>query len=258
LRKLLARLPLLRRLAGAASADNWTRPHPFDIAHGTDTSGFVSTSKLKRSTPRKVRAQSLPYAGSQPSIVRAALAALPRLDAFTFVDLGCGKGRPLLVAAEFPFRRLVGVELSASLADTARANAALIAPGAPLEIVTGDAGLFALPEGDVVVFLYNPFGDEVIAKVAAAVEAALARARRTIFVVYYNPVFGHRFDSAPSLRRHIARTFPYAPEELGFGPDTEDPVIVWHGGTQLGPAAPGADARIEIVDPLYRARLADT
>jgi predicted RNA methylase len=262
-RRMLARLPGARHLLnGNAQVSPWARVHPFDIGHGTDTSGFVAVTDLDQLEHEAARAQSLPYVGSQPSIVRAVLAALPRLDSFAFVDLGCGKGRPLLVASEFSFRRIVGVELSASLAKTAQINAKLIAQRfpqrPPIEVVIGDASQFALPAGNLVLFLYNPFGDEVITKIAAAVNAALTAADRTVYVIYYNPVVGHRFDASPLLRRHFAGTLPYAAEELGYGPDTEDPIVVWQGGIPLGPVDARANARIEIIDPSNRVKLVAT
>ena len=94
-----------------------------------------------------------------------------------------------------------------------------------------------------------------MAEVAGLVNAALRNALRTIYVVYYNPVAGHCFDASPLLRRHFAGTLPYAANELGYGPDTEDPIVVWQGGTALAPSDPRADARIEIVDPRHRVRL---
>jgi SAM-dependent methyltransferase len=66
------------------------------------------------------------YAGVPPSTLGPALAALPiKHEEFTFVDIGCGKGRALFIAAEFPFRRIVGAELAVELAQIARANVAL-------------------------------------------------------------------------------------------------------------------------------------
>ncbi len=60
------------------------------------------------------------YIGSQPSIMRRALSALGPVERYDFLDLGCGKGRALIVAAEFPFRAITGVELSPALAAIAR------------------------------------------------------------------------------------------------------------------------------------------
>ena len=112
------------------------------------------------------------------------------------------------------------------------------------------------PGGNLVLFLYNPFDEEVMAKVAENVNAALANAQRTIYVVYYNPVAGHCFDASPVLRRRFAGTLPYAADELGYGPDTDDPVVVWQGGTGgLAPIDTRANARIEITKPRVRVRL---
>jgi SAM-dependent methyltransferase len=108
----------------AIYGNGWHLLHPFDRSHGTDTSGFIPAEELP-SSPYDL-AKKHCYGGSQPSIIRSALAALPSLESFTFIDLGCGKGRPLLVASEFPFRDIVGVEISPSLAADARANASIL------------------------------------------------------------------------------------------------------------------------------------
>ena len=233
--------------------------HPFDGEYGTDTSGFVPVEELDQLEHEAVRVHARPYGGSQPSIVGTALAALGPLDLFTFVDLGCGKGRPLLVASEFPFREIVGVELSAPLAKIARHNADLIArrfpQRTPIKIVLGDAAQFQPPAGNLVLFLYNPFDDETIGNVVDAVIAALRNALRTIYVVYYNPVVGHRLDASTLLRRHFAATLPYATDELGYGPDAEDPIVIWEGGIARNPIGSEANARIEVVDPQRRVKL---
>ena len=258
-RRSLGKLPGARHLlTGAHHLTAWDRAHPFDVAHGTDTSGFVPITSLDH--PQEARAQAIPYAGSQPSIVRAALEALPPLETFAFVDLGCGKGRPLLVASEFAFRDIVGVELSARLVRIAEHNAEIIAQRfpqrTPIRIVLADATQFEFPAGNLVIFLYNPFVDSAIAKVAEAVNAAITNnPDRAVYVVYYNPVAGHRFDASPLLRRHLAATIPYAADERGYGPDAEDPIVIWQGGIALAPAHPDADSRIEIIDPVNRVKL---
>ena len=260
-RSLLATLPGGHNLiAGSARIGSWKLVHPFDVEHGTDTSGFVSVDDLDQLEHEAVRVHARPYAGSQPSIVRTALTTLLPLDSFTFVDLGCGKGRPLLVASEFSFREIVGVELSAPLATIARHNAELIKRRfprrPPIKIVLGDAARFQLPAGNLVLFLYNPFDDAAIGDLVDTVNAALTTAPRTIYVVYYNPVVGHRFDASPTLQRYFAATLPYAINELGYGPDAEDPIVIWQGGIARDSIGGAADARIEVIDPQYRAKLA--
>jgi SAM-dependent methyltransferase len=234
----------------------WNLLHPFDRFYGTDTSGFVPSAELPSSPYDSAKINV--YGGSQPSIIRSALKTLPSLEGFTFLDLGCGKGRPLLVASEFPFQDIVGVELSTSLAAAARKNAAVVKkrfPGRPaLRIEVGDASIFPLPAGDLVVFLYNPFGAEVVLKMVANIEAGLAGGKRSLYVVYYNPVHGRCFDASPKLSRYFAVTLPYAPEERGYGPDEADTVVIWQGGSAVPPLA-GADAKIILTKPGIRADL---
>ena len=213
------------------------------MAHGTETSGFVPSDKLKLS-PFGANQVSM-YAGSQPSIVRAALRELPSLQDYTFIDLGCGKGRPILVAAEFPFKEAIGVEFDPDLAECGRRNAAnyrqRFTEGCPLRVETADAAAFVFPPGDLVVFLYNPFGPELIQRVVDNIEKTLAGGPRQLFVVYYNPVHSHCFDASPRLKRCFAATFPYATDEIGFGPDDTDAVVIWQAGDTY-PVKPGADA----------------
>ena len=253
IRAKIQRWPGFNILYGAG----WDLQHPFDSSHGTNTSGFVASQDLPSSPLDATRKHV--YGGSQPSIIRTALRTLPPLENFTFVDLGCGKGRPLLVASEFPFRDLVGVELSSALAAEARRNAEILHQRfpnrVPIRVETGDAGTFPLPAGDLVVFLYNPFGAEVMTHVVAGIEAALMAENRRLFVVYYNPVHGACFDASRVLTRFFAATISYADDERGFGPDTEDPVVIWQAG-HSNPAHPGADARIVVTSPGTRIELA--
>lgn len=251
-RALLEKMPGAKILYGGG----WERIHPFDCAHGTDTSGFVPADELPADAA--LRKHAVCYAGSQPGVLRQALAALPAVNACTFLDLGCGKGRALLVASEFPFRDILGVELSPPLAGIALRNAAIMAQRYPqrtaVRIAVADASTFPIPAGDLVLFLYHPFGAELVSKVVAGVESALAAEPRCVYVVYYNPVAGHCFDASPLLRRRFACTLAYAVEERGYGPDETDAVVIWQGGSAPPPAEP-ANARIMVAQDGMRALL---
>jgi SAM-dependent methyltransferase len=246
--------------AGALYGDGWHRRHPFDRENGTDTSGIVTLEALRSHTNDAALAHAGMYAGSQPSVIRAALDALPPLTNATFIDLGCGKGRPLLVAGERPFRELVGVDLSPQLTAVALANSAIIRARhperAPIRTVVGDAAGFPLPSGDVVVFLYNPFGAPLMARLRREIERAVQAERRGVYLVYYNPVHGDVFDASPLLTRRWARLVPYASDERGYGPDMRDAVVIWQGGDAPAPVE-RADARIVVTVPDRRAELVD-
>jgi SAM-dependent methyltransferase len=226
-RTILEKMPTSHLLYGRP----WDRIHPFDRDHGTDTSGFLASEDLPAVA---ARSSATSYGGSQPSILRAALRTIPDVDRSSFLDLGSGKGRALFVAAEFPFREIVGVELSPDLAQIARSNAAIVARRYPertaVQVVEGDASAFPLPQGNLVIFMYHPFRTELVVQVVRAIEDAIAAGGRRVYVVYCNPVEGPCFDSSPHLRRHFAQSIPYHPSELGYGPDESDAIVIWQGG----------------------------
>jgi SAM-dependent methyltransferase len=82
--------------------------HPFDVEHGTDTGGLIPGSELGVGHRHDLFIAG--YAGVPPSGFRAAIARwksvglLHRIEDYTFLDLGCGKGRAVLLASEFGFR----------------------------------------------------------------------------------------------------------------------------------------------------------
>jgi SAM-dependent methyltransferase len=158
-RKLSQKLPFLRHLTGGLY-----RTHPFDEIYGVDTSGGYPTELLQ--TKEVTSNLIIIYIGSQPSITRGALLTLPDVTDYTFVDLGCGKGRVVIIGSEFPFRNIVGIEISPELARIARSNVDKIQrqfPGRPpIAIITGNA-LEDLPvDGKIVFYIYHSFGRELM------------------------------------------------------------------------------------------------
>lgn len=178
----------------------------FDRRHGTDTSGSIAKAALGLEGEHADGAN--PYEPVQVPVFRAIMRDL-RIDPadYAFVDFGSGKGRALLMAARYPFRRIVGVELSPLLHEVARRNVAAVERGtrSRIELHCGDALRFPLPAGDAVCFLYNSFGRPLVAELIANLEASLARAPRRLVVVYRNPVCADLFDSAGFLRLAAAR-----------------------------------------------------
>jgi SAM-dependent methyltransferase len=123
----------------------------------------------------------------------AALRDLPIEDysQYTFVDVGSGKGRMLFVAAEYPFRRLVGVEFATDLHELAVENIAQYRYAAQrcreIESVHADAAEFEFPDGNLVVYLFNPFGPEVMGRMLANLERSIERQPRHVVVVMLWP-----------------------------------------------------------------------
>ena len=247
-KKSLETIPVVQKVYAPAQ-----RTHPIDRIYGIDTSGVVPVEKLHPDP--NLQSLIIPYAGSQPSIVRRALSTLGSIGDYAFIDLGCGKGRVTTVASEFPFLEVIGVELSAALAATARANAAAVArrfPSRPqVTITAANVVNFPLPAGKLVCFNYHAFGPELMAQIMARFEAALAsRELPHMFFVYYNPVHSEVLDASPAFARFYVEQIPYDHSEIGFGPDRDDVVAIWqsiHGSTPT--PHQGTDRKIIVTAP---------
>lgn len=112
---------------------------------------------------------------------------------FTFIDIGSGKGRPLLMAAEYPFRRVIGVELLPELNAIAQENLHRFPNGRKrckqIEAVQGDATDFAFPAEPLVVFMFHPLPESGFRKLIANLQASIRRDPREVWLIYANPLF---------------------------------------------------------------------
>jgi SAM-dependent methyltransferase len=164
-----------RRLPGLRVGEGFTR-HPFDEEFGVRTSGLIAGRHLKSGHLHDRHATA--YYGVAPSVFRALLRRWRRsrpgwaLEEVSFIDVGAGMGRAVLLAAELPFRQVVGVELNPTLVRIARRNLALWRVSgrarAQMKIIRGDAVDFRLPEGPCLAFMFNPFGATVMRRLLAA------------------------------------------------------------------------------------------
>ncbi len=133
-----------------------------------------------------------PYQPTDPALFREMMANLPiAFDQFTFVDLGSGKGRTLLMASEYPFRRIVGVELIAELHRAAEENIRVYHSATQqckqIEAVLADAREFELQEEPLALYLFNPLPERALSEVLQRLKKSLKRVPRPVWVVYHNP-----------------------------------------------------------------------
>ncbi|MBW3539603.1 MAG: class I SAM-dependent methyltransferase [Planctomycetes bacterium] len=106
-----------------------------------------------------------------------------------FLDYGCGKGRIVTVAATYPFRRVIGVEMLPALSAIAEENLrqAKRRLKCPNEIVTADACTYSVPSDVTVIFLFNPFQGEVLRAVQEQIRRSLVAHPRPLTLLYVNP-----------------------------------------------------------------------
>jgi SAM-dependent methyltransferase len=188
-------------------ADTW-KPvvDPFDLAHGTDT-GIVppGAESITNTLSGLFMTFHLPIS---PSALTEAISRLPiAYEAFTFVDIGCGKGRALMVASAFPFRRLVGVEISPELCEIARANTARHPEWSErISVINQDAVQFNLPDGPLLIFLFRPFLGMILRRVLSGLERQLQRTPREMYLLYADKPRDEKVLQQFSFLRQIAES----------------------------------------------------
>jgi SAM-dependent methyltransferase len=182
-----------KKLPGLCVADGLMR-HPFDEINGVRTSGLVAGRHLKSGHLHDRHATA--YYGVAPSVFRSLIQRWQRsrpgapLEETTFVDVGAGMGRAMLLAAEMPFRGVIGVELNPALVRIARRNVAMWRKAgrarAPMRLVCGDAAEFLFPHRGCVAFLFNPFGAAVMGRFLRAAGKAFAARPGELDILYVN------------------------------------------------------------------------
>lgn len=204
----------------ASETDTTPRhPDPFDLLHGTDTGGLIWGKDIPAISISAL--YSTAYIGISPAALTQALSALPiRCEEFTFVDVGCGKGRALMVAAQFPFRQLLGIEIAGELCEIAKANVATDSEwAARISILKQDAVKFSYPEGPLLIFLFNPFRAPVLRKVLKNLERQLGRSPRPTYLLYaWDPGYKRVMESFPFLRVLSVAAYPFSAEETSVDP----------------------------------------
>lgn len=144
-----------------------------------------------------------PYQPTEPVLFREMLASLTLASSmlsnakidfreFTFVDIGSGKGRVQLMAADYPFRRILGIELLPELHRVAKENISKYKSDSQqcfaIDSLLGDACEFAFPAEPTVLYLFNPLPESGLAMVIRNLEQSLREHPRPVFVLYHNPL----------------------------------------------------------------------
>ncbi len=206
--------------------------HPFDQMHGVDTSGLVPAKHLVTGHANDEHVTA--YYGVAPSILRTLIAqwreTIPPhpISSYTFIDIGAGKGRGLLVASEFRFREVIGIELNPALAAIARTNVAhwiathaadsTAARVAPIEVLEQDALDFDLPATPVLLFLFHPFEAPVLRQLLRRIETQFAARSKSapapaLDLIYVNAECASVLDRNPAFTQVFLDNVRMTPED---------------------------------------------
>jgi SAM-dependent methyltransferase len=192
----------------------------YDFDHGVDTTWAT--------VPLRTRIREMlsggQYQPSEPGLFHEILRAVPvEFDGFTFIDLGSGKGRTLLMASDYALGRIIGVELLAELDAIARENIARYRGENQkcfaLESHAGDAREFQFPAEPTVLYLFNPFPEHVLRTVMGNLLESLKASPREVFVIYHNPIHERVFAGCDWLEP-VVRTSQFGIYRAGSLVDT--------------------------------------
>lgn len=195
--------------------------HPFDTTFGTDTGGLISTCDGDHPS----RAHARDYWGTAPSLLRGALARWSgtlagtgfTVSQYTFIDLGSGKGRAVMLASELPFTACVGVELDPGLAMIARKNLELWSRSAhrctDLSIVQDDVLALRLPGNPVLLYLFNPFDDHIMSALGLRLRDLLANRGCPIDILYARPEHTAALEALPGATLVWKSEVPFSAED---------------------------------------------
>ena len=197
--------------------------HPFDLEHGVDTSGLLFAEHLASGHPHDGHINA--YWGTAPSGFRGilegwrqALADTPYgIEDYTFIDIGCGKGRVLMLASDVPFQRIVGVELSPALTAIAERNLAKWStaphPCSNIHVLNVDALATPIPDSPVVLYIYNSFNLYVMLPLLKRLQTLALARPMPIDLIYAQPQQAPLVDAVPGIVLLATSSIALTPED---------------------------------------------
>lgn len=161
----------------------------------------VEDLRIQSHTPQ----WSLPYEASSENYFRRAMQHIPaEVNDYVFVDIGSGKGFVLLLAAEFPFKTIIGVEFSQTLAAIALENIRRCDKRRrqcfDIQCVCADGTEFVLPPEPTILYLFNPFQGPIMDRMIDNIKQSLRQHPRDFWILYLNPMENRKFRRSAEFR----------------------------------------------------------
>ena len=175
----------------------------FDLQHGVHTCGDANLAGL--TLVGNNADHGVFYHPAHPKFLFEVFSSL-KIDyqSYTFVDLGSGKGRALLVASEFPFSEILGVEFAAELhkiaCENIRSYRSKTQKCKNVRSLNLDAAEFELPLTPLVLYLFNPFRPAVLSAVLQRLQRSLISHPRNVTLIYAAPFHASLIEQHTALR----------------------------------------------------------
>ena len=192
MQQLFAKVPFLLRLFAKSTksivAFQQTRDSRFDKKFGTDTSGIISIKDL--TIESKNTENAVWYEPMSEKIFHQMLKSLSiNFSDYTFIDLGSGKGRVLLMATNYGFKKIIGIEFASDLNQIAKQNIEIFKNkskcNAFIDSICEDATEFKYPKEPLVIFFYSPFNGKVMEDVVSNISNSYSNCKRKMILIFY-------------------------------------------------------------------------
>lgn len=175
----------------------------FDVLHGTETSRIVEISEMTVVGDHKERG--VRYQPTRPGAFCKLLSELRIPPGQVFIDVGCGKGRVLMMASNLGFKKIIGVDFAGELCEIAHRNLAVhlrkMVSAPEVAIYCCDAGEYEFSENESVVYMFNPFDAVVLQKALTRLTESLRRTPRKIWFIYHFPRWSEVVESTGLFKR---------------------------------------------------------
>jgi SAM-dependent methyltransferase len=197
----------------------------FDEIHRTDTAGGIAVENLQIESANRKHGH--PYEPMPMRLFERLLkSAKVRHEDYVFVDFGSGKGRTLLLASHYPFKRVIGVEYALDLHTVALKNIALYRSRNrrcfDVEAVHADAAEYVVPLEPMICFFFNPFDEMIMRAVLTNFKKSLDHHPRDVRFIYYIPRHVRLFDELDFSRGQLTAR-EAAPED--FHESAQDRIV---------------------------------
>ena len=179
----------------------------FDIKYGTDTFSWVELENLEIESKNIQRGEK--YQPTHAMQLRNLFRKLQIPRDKTIVDLGSGKCRVLLVAAEYGFKKVRGIEFSKELCRIANQNFISFSKSYPngtkFDIIQADVEEYQIRDDEDIFYLFNPFDDVILSKVLNKIINSIKKRNRKVWIIYFNALHKGVIEKS----KHFTKTMEY-------------------------------------------------
>lgn len=144
------------------------------------------------------------YLPSSYKVLKRIFESLSITSKDVLVDFGSGKGRVLLVAAQYPFKKIIGVDISERLNERAKKNIQKLKRRfrcKNFDWITEEASSYEVPSDVSHAYLFHPFYHDCFLKVVENIKKSIQAVPRPFTLIYFNPVYHRELEGLQCFKK---------------------------------------------------------